>query len=360
MTLGPLKFGRKILIRLLLITYLLSTLAWLLCLSAYYIPPATWKLPVVFCFGFLLLLIPQFLLLVWGLLKRRRWAVWLPLVSLLAGIPQLRASYQLGFLQGNRVSAPTQQLSVTSYNVKRFHNLPIRNKKEFSRLIKDVHFHKNLKADVICFQESFGYRKQVLNHVLKEVDYPYHFSNFYGNTIFSKYPIIREHFDPLTNKNNGLIYVDIVKGNDTIRVFDIHLQSLHFGDAQFDAISDPLSNDRRTVRTLFGKIARGSVERQKQVSIVERYLAESPYPVILCADLNAPPTSYSYRQLTSGGLRDGFVAAGRGLSPTYAGPIPGLRIDYIFTDPSFGVKRYWVDYEEEYSDHYPVKVVLEW
>lgn len=353
------KIGRKILIRLLFLTYILSTIAWIISLSAYYIPPAQWKLPVVFCFGFLLLLIPQFLLMVYGLFKRKRWAVWLPFVLLLAGIPQLRASYQLGLFQGDQVSSSSQQLSVTSYNVKRFHNLPIRNDKEFSRLIKDVHFHKQLKADVVCFQESFGYRKKVLNHVLKEVDYPYHFSNFYGNTIFSKYPIIKEHFDPLTNKNNGLIYVDIVKGGDTIRVIDIHLQSLHFGDAQFDVINDPLSNDRRTVRTLMGKVARGSVERQKQVSIVKRYVAESPYPVILCADLNAPPTSYAYRQM-SGLLRDGFVAAGRGLSPTYAGPIPGLRIDYIFTDARFQVKRYWVDYEEVYSDHYPVKVVLKW
>jgi len=346
----------KLIRALVIASYIVATVSWLLCLSAYYIDPAHWKLPVVFSFGFLILLLPQILMGLYGVLARKKWVI-IPVVLILLGWPQLTVSWQLGLPSGAK-QATDNEISVTSFNLKRFHNLPIRNEAEIDRLIKKVHFHKKLKADIVCFQESFGYRKLVLKHVLKQVDYPYHYSNFYGNTIFSKFPIIKEHYDPLTNKHNGLIYVDIVKGKDTIRVFDIHLQSLHFGDAQFEAINSPLSNDVHAVRRLMGKVARGSIERQKQVKMVKQYITDSPYPVILCGDLNSPPTSYTYRQF-SGLLQDSFVEAGSGISTTYAGPIPGLRIDYIFSDrKKFSAQQYWVDYEEGYSDHFPVKTVL--
>ncbi len=336
--------------------YVAATVAWLLCLSAYYIEPSAWRLPVVFSFGFLALLLPQLVLAAYWLFKRSKWAI-LPLLLLLIGWPQLNASFQLGLFNKND-EASDNELTVTSFNLQRFHNQPIRNEAEINRLVKAIHFHKKLTADIVCFQESFGYMKPILDYVLKRVDYPYHYSNFYGNAVFSKFPIINEHYDPLTNKHNGLIYVDIVKGRDTIRVIDIHLQSLSFGDTQFETINNPLANDHGAVRQLFGKVARGSVEREKQIKMVLKYLEDSPYPVILCSDLNATPTSYAYRQLSTS-LDDSFVVAGSGLSPTYAGPIPGLRIDYVFYDSKmFKATHYAVDYTEKYSDHFPVKTRL--
>ena len=44
--------------------------------------------------------------------------------------------------------------------------------------------------------------------------------------IFSKFLIINSGSLDLKNTSNNIIFADILKGNDTIRVYNIHLQSL--------------------------------------------------------------------------------------------------------------------------------------
>ncbi len=57
-------------------------------------------------------------------------------------------------------------------------------------------------------------------------------------------------------------------------------------------------------------------------------------------------------------LKDTFTADGTGFGGTHAGPVPGLRIDYILVDNQFTVTEHQV-LEKPYSDHYMVKATLQ-
>jgi len=48
----------------------------------------------------------------------------------------------------------------------------------------------------------------------------------YGQAIFSKFPIVKSGSIEFPNTANNAIYADIVKGSDTIRIYNVHLQSL--------------------------------------------------------------------------------------------------------------------------------------
>jgi len=99
------------------------------------------------------------------------------------------------------------------------------------------------------------------------------------------------------------------------------------------------------------------INRGQQADIVKKHINSSPFPVILCGDLNDTPSSYAYRKITSG-LTDAFVESGRGFAVTYAGEsFPSFRIDYIFHDEVFESRRF-TRHKISYSDHYPISCTL--
>jgi endonuclease/exonuclease/phosphatase family metal-dependent hydrolase len=83
---------------------------------------------------------------------------------------------------------------------------------------------------------------------------------------------------------------------------------------------------------------------------------ESPYPVILCGDLNDTPVSYCYRQF-SRTLYDSFVESGNGIGQTYIGVVPSNRIDYIFHSEEFETANF-TTHQVNYSDHKPISVEI--
>src|SRR5690606_32831615 len=77
--------------------------------------------------------------------------------------------------------------------------------------------------------------------------YPYHYfskdvnirNGFYqaGSIIFSKYPIIRTEKIPYPKGiSESFIFADILHGTDTIRVFNVHLQSYKFSEQDYQDI----------------------------------------------------------------------------------------------------------------------------
>ena len=96
--------------------------------------------------------------------------------------------------------------------------------------------------------------------------------------------------------------------------------------------------------------------RAQQARAVAAHLAQSPNRAILCGDLNDTPVSYVYR-LFNLSLQDSFRKMGSGIGATFAGRLPGLRIDYVLSDPSFAVRSHEVVHAG-LSDHYPVVVRL--
>jgi endonuclease/exonuclease/phosphatase family metal-dependent hydrolase len=99
-----------------------------------------------------------------------------------------------------------------------------------------------------------------------------------------------------------------------------------------------------------GKLKRGVVIRSVQADIISSLVADSPYPVVLAADLNDVPNSYTYFTVR-GSLQDAFLQKGYGLGRTFRGLSPTLRIDYIFADPRLRVRQF-KRVKKDYSDHY--------
>ena len=104
------------------------------------------------------------------------------------------------------------------------------------------------------------------------------------------------------------------------------------------------------------KYKRYVAKRSLQANMIRKHMNHSPYPVILAADINDPPVSYTHRILSMDHI-DSFVAAGNGLGISYAGHIPLLRIDNVILSEDFKVLDHQV-LRKKYSDHYPVRVVL--
>ena len=204
-------------------------------------------------------------------------------------------------------------------------------------------FISDKKPDILTIQEFF----EVNN--LKNL-YPYRYiktkSNFhkFGLAIYSKYKIINSGSLDIKNSANNIIFVDILKQKDTIRVYNIHLESLkvspdkeNFGKKNSDKLIDRM-------KTSF----------QKQAIQVEQFLKhekEWKGKKIICGDLNNTAFSWVYNQV-SRNKQDAFKIAGKGFGKTFNYPYP-LRIDFIFPDNNFIVNNFKT-YDVQYSDHYPI------
>jgi endonuclease/exonuclease/phosphatase family metal-dependent hydrolase len=93
-----------------------------------------------------------------------------------------------------------------------------------------------------------------------------------------------------------------------------------------------------------------------QSDIIEREVSRSPYPVIVCGDLNDVPNSYAY-QTVRGDMQDAFLEEGAGLGKSFISGrskfltwLPTLRIDYIFMSPVFEVTQFRM-VTRKLSDH---------
>lgn len=192
---------------------------------------------------------------------------------------------------------------------------------------------------------SYNFKEDFLNH------------QHFGLIIFSKYPIINSQTVGSFpyNYNNNFQYVDIVKGVDTIRVFNIHLQSLKFTPVNLQYIDNPSLENREDIsrsKSVLTKFKSGYLKRKLQADKIKASIDESPYPVIVCGDLNDVPNSYAYQKIGEG-LQNAFVEKGTGLGRTFSGIAPTLRIDNIFMQPSFVIHQY-TRVQKKLSDHFPI------
>jgi len=183
----------------------------------------------------------------------------------------------------------------------------------------------------------------------------------FGLAIFSKYPIIKKEtvtLDP-HNFNSSFQYVDIVKGTDTIRVVNVHLQTLRLSEHNRIYLNHPSLSDQEDVqesKNILTKYKNGILKRYYQSDFVKQNLNQSPYPVILCGDFNDVPNSYSYYTIGKN-MTNAFAEKGCGLGSTFDGISPTLRIDNIFTDNIFSVLQV-AQFKNKLSDHYPVSADL--
>ena len=286
------------------------------------------------------------------------------LIAILLGYNQIFTFFSFNLRKG----APKENsIKVMSYNVRMFDIYNWSKKENTSNNIFKII--KNEDADIICLQEFYSTRKhnwkKKIFKELKIKDFIVSSKNnksFFGNAIFSKYPIINQGFLKNASPTQKCIYADIKKGNDTIRVYAIHLASIHLDNYDYKFMKnikldiDNKNKNIEGVKDIGDKLLKAYKHRAKEVDAIFPYIEKSPYKTIVCGDFNDTPISYTYRRI-KGNLKDSFIEKGFGIGNTYTGSFPFFRIDYILHSSeinSISFKRI----TEKLSDHYPVISII--
>lgn len=304
------------------------------------------------------------LLFVFFWIRFKKWRFSIPLLAIVIGWNQLAALFQINFHKSDEEAE--NQFSVLSYNVRLFDLYNWSKNKETKAKIFDLL--KSEKPDIMCFQEFYYDEtksfvtlesiKEFENVNFYHAEYTFEVKDVYhfGIATFSKYPIVNRGSLSFQNTNNICIFSDIVIADDTIRIYNNHLQSIRLQPENYNYLDSlKFFNEKERVNgilDIYKRIKEAYIKRAFQVEVIAEHIKQSPYPVIVCGDFNDSPFSYTYRRMR-GDLSDAFVEAGNGFSNTYTRKFPSFRIDYLLHDETIKCLTY-EKIKVYYSDHFPI------
>lgn len=337
-----------------LLSFIPALMAVIGCYVSYLHPTRN---PAIHWLGVLLPLIVLLnaLIMFFWIWKRSPWMI-VPIASLLLTIPYLAAVFHWPL---SKPSPPERKVTVATYN--------IRNKigeNIFLDAQQFAGFLNEESVDLICLQEFPAdgiVREGLIVEITKRLPY-YHISSRNRETlvvaIFSRYPILEVVpvlFEDETD--NFSMWVDLDLEGERVRVFNNHLQTTNLNQNRVQFSLD-IGHTFSQIKRLKQVIEENGSIRTRQADHIRCLLDESPYPLIVCGDLNANPASYTYRTI-KGRLKDSFRDVGKGYGYTYRYLKKLYRIDYIFYSPeSFRATRYFSP-ELQFSDHKPVVVTFD-
>lgn len=357
MTLRANDFFVKLLNNTLRWTNLLLILVTLLAYIAPYLNPAKiWQLTYlglaypIFLFG-------NICFAIFWAVRRDRYA-WFSIGCILAGLGYFTGFFNISFSESPK--KPDSTIKILTYNIASLDNYA--NKRGETQAVLESDFEKFSSQieppDIFCMQEWKG--NKLTDLIDKTFGFTYHYRDI-NTVIFSKFPIENKGSLDFGNTTNNCIWADLKTPKGVVRIYSIHLQSNKLTLTADKIATKGHLNDEQTwrdIRFVMGRYKSAVAIRAKQAKQVADHMAKSPYPIILCGDLNDPPVSYTYR-LLSKNLQDSFCEKGSGIGSTFAGNLPFLRIDYVLPSKKFKVLKHRV-ISTKLSDHYPVQVILEW
>lgn len=341
-------------------------LALAIGIAAKYISPLLFWIPAFFGLAFPFLFLINAVFLIYWLAQFKPAAVF-GLALFCASLP---TAYR--YLQFSRPAQKphSKSLKVTSFNSMLFdlYNWK-RNSENRAKILGGL---ADINPDVLCLQEFYTSEEpgdynniDTVKHIFKTDYYHSEYTvtlrkfDHWGIATFSKFPIVNQGkilFE--TRSNNICIFSDIVVGHDTIRVYNIHLQSISFSKADNQFLEDMTSekkhaeNEVQKSRTILRRLKNAFLQRARQVEMIAHHMRSCKHPIVLCGDFNDTAASYAYERL-SAHLNDAFIEKGIGFGRTYAGKWPQFRIDYILHSPELSC----IDFrrgQETFTDHYPI------
>jgi len=329
------------------IAYFFNIVLVVLTLMGYVLPSLA---PKLFPFlSVLTLILPTLLILnlvfvVYWLLQLKKQAL-LSIIVFLIGYTFFTKFYKFSAKNEEPIES---DFTVLSYNVRLFNLFKWIPNENVPENIK--RFIEEQNPDIICFQEYSKSAEYELD------DYKFRHIIMHGKqiktgqAIFSKYRIIDEGEIALPNSDNNVVYADIVKHNDTIRVYSIHLQSVN--------ISPDINEiDESKSKRIFNRLSEAFKEQQLQSELIQSHMNDFKGHKIICGDMNNTAFSYVYKNVR-GDMKDAFVEAGKGFGQTYNYKYYPARIDYILIDDIFEVKEFKTFKDFKNSDHFPIMARL--
>ena len=308
-----------------------------------FLPPKTFSMLAVLNLGASFLIIINVLFFLYWLCRIKKQFM-LSLISLIIGYFSFGSLYK--FSSSTKIES-TDNIKVMNYNVRLFNIYDWIAEKGIETKIID--FIKTESPDVLSVQEYHPHENIDLSF------FKYKFEKLsgkhikYGQAIFSKFPIINSGSIEFPNTANNAIFVDVVKGNDTIRFYNIHLESLRI-DTKIENLQ------KEDSERLFKRIGATFTQQQMQTELFLKHKKECNYKMVICGDFNNTAFSYVYRQI-KGHLNDTFKEGGNGFGSTYDFKFLPVRIDFVFADQAFNVNDFKT-YCNNYSDHFPVMTTL--
>jgi endonuclease/exonuclease/phosphatase family metal-dependent hydrolase len=341
-------------------------------LAAFISPEKFWIL-AFFGLSYPIFLIINILFVIFWLFTWNRF-VFVSLIAILTGFTNMLAIYPIRFTKQTESQLP--KIKIVSFNV---HSLYGNQKADNNQETKSkvTEFLSRQNADIICVQEFFAIGEDFSQTLSKfatsiHLDY-YAFKNYreFDNkrkinaiATFSRYPIVKFGFLRLPGRSYYAIYSDLVINGDTVRLYNLHLESIRFGNADYNfytQLTEPDEEETATIqegsKRMLWKLRKAFIIRAKQVNILSAHISSCRYPVVLSGDFNDTPSSYTYHQLTRR-LSDSFVESGHGLfQSTYAGKLPSFRIDYVLHSKEFKSVSFQ-NFDVYLSDHFPITTTL--
>ena len=291
------------------------------------------------------LILVNILFFLYWLLRLKK-QLFLSLVILILGYNHILSFYRLPVGGSTVEKGPADAFSVMSYNVRLFNRYEWIPEKDIDNKI--LNFLGRESPDVLCLQEFYYEKEDMFSQ------YAYRYIKYKtknqktGQAIFSKFPIVDRGSLEFPNTGNNAIFADIVSEDDTIRVYNLHLESLR--------INPEKEVTQEESERMFRRMGLSFTIQQNQAELFRKHSKQCSFPKIVCGDFNNTQYSNIYRQVR-GDMKDTFEEAGKGFGRTFNFKYFPLRIDFILVDPEIEVLTHNT-FSHTYSDHFPITATL--
>jgi len=350
---------------------ILFTLLLLLSYTAPYINPGRNSIIPFIGLTYPIALIMNFVFIMIWVFLSSKW-IFLSLSIVLLGTPFHLKVFSIN-LSENTIPYNANTLKVMSYNVRLFGYYDENSSKTKNSILNYI---RTEDPDVLCLQEYFNKEgsqdfntldsiyniMSIRSHHEKSKYFP-NKGTRYGISLFSKYPIVNKgvvHHNGTKSENlNYCIFADIVKKKDTIRVYNVHFQSIKLETDEYVRQTSMTSDGKSKsikYKSAISKLNKAFKIRSIQSATVKNHMDRSPYKSVICGDFNDTPISYTY-QVFDNELIDAFRNNSSGFGTTYSGYLPAGRIDYIFHTKSLKSAKFSIQ-KEKLSDHFAISCII--
>ena len=291
--------------------------------------------------GVPVLVVANLIFLIYWIIRRKVILV-VPAVALLIGYAVFGFFFKFNVSNNN---IDLEDLSIMSFNTRAFNKYDWIDNPEVGDDI--ISFVTEQDPDIVCFQEfqrsrykAFSqYPFSYISDIFPEIE------NHAVQAIFSKFPIVDKGSLEFPDTGNNAIYADVLYKHDTLRVYNVHLESLKLDVAKAELTNEYSGKFMQRMAISFRK-------QQLQAGLLRDHAKHTTHKKLMLGDFNNTQFSNVYK-IIKGDMTDTFQKKGSAYGRTHNFKYFPVRIDFILVDPGFEVMTH-KNFDLELSDHLPI------